>query len=85
MVGFGLSASGGTAYGRGFSGASAIELRRRHKFEGVERAVVVAYDTASFVTRVRCPGPVKPIRREVAKRVGIGSGRGGRVRSVEFR
>ena len=33
----------------------------------------------------RFPGPVKTIRREVAKRVGIGTGHGGGVRSVEFR
>ena len=56
-----------------------------HKFEGDERAEVVAYGNASFVTRGRFPGPVKAIRREVAKRVGIGTGHGGGVRSVEFR
>ena len=35
--------------------------------------------------RSRFPGPVKTIGREVEKRVGIGTGHGGGVRSAEFR
>lgn len=49
----------------------------RHKFESDNRGVVVTCGAVSFNCKGRHPGPVKALRREVEKRVGIGTGPSG--------
>ena len=74
---YGRAASGSTENGRVLGGI--VDRMLRHEFERDERDVVVAFGDGSFACKGRFRGPVKTVRRELEKRVAIGTGPGGVV------